>query len=108
MKTIGRGYWVAGWLWAALWVQSAQAIELCVNSVGTLEQALALFPLHGPGQLTIKVVQGTYAVGSQLGGIYLAANATSLALLGGYTVVPEPSSIALLLMGGVAVLRRRK
>lgn len=29
-------------------------------------------------------------------------------LLGGYTVVPEPSSIALLLMGGVAVLRRRK
>ncbi|MCB1633913.1 MAG: right-handed parallel beta-helix repeat-containing protein [Xanthomonadales bacterium] len=85
MKTIGRGYWVAGWLWAALWVQSAQAIELCVNSVGTLEQALALFPLHGPGQLTIKVVQGTYAVGSQLGGIYLAANATSLALLGGYT-----------------------
>ncbi|MBK8066050.1 MAG: hypothetical protein IPK27_00005, partial [Rhodanobacteraceae bacterium] len=60
MKTIARGLLAIVLGWAALGSPPARAIELCVNSVGTLQQALALYPLHNGGRLTIKVVQGSY------------------------------------------------
>lgn len=85
MKTIARGLLATVLGWAALGSPPARAIELCVNSVGTLQQALALYPLHNGGRLTIKVVQGSYLVGAQLGGAYVNQFGASLTVQGGYT-----------------------
>ncbi|NCT66985.1 MAG: right-handed parallel beta-helix repeat-containing protein [Rhodanobacteraceae bacterium] len=66
----------------------ARAAEVCVKDVAGLKGALTSFELQPVGStFTIKLVQGTYAVGNQLARLY-GANAddvASLRLLGGYT-----------------------
>lgn len=85
MNMLARCLMAVALSWMLLSGQPARATELCVNSVATLQQALALYPLHSGGHLTIKVVQGTYQVNAQLGGVYDNNFDASLSLLGGYT-----------------------
>lgn len=66
----------------------ASAAPVCVSTVPGLIAALSTFPLLADGDtLTIKLVQGTYAVGNALGGHTNSAypNSVGLQLLGGYT-----------------------
>lgn len=66
----------------------ARAAEVCVKNVAELKSALITFELQPvDSTFTIKLVQGSYAVGDQLARMY-GANAdevASLRLLGGYT-----------------------
>ena len=66
---------------------TAEADTRCVNSVGGLIQAVDSFDFQNDGTLTIKLVQGTYNVGSGLVGTTHTSDPSvvSLKLLGGYT-----------------------
>jgi trimeric autotransporter adhesin len=74
-------------LLASIIGQAARGDTICVNSVAGLVQAVDSFDFQNNGTLTIKLVQGTYNVGSGLVGTTHTSNPTvvSLKLLGGYT-----------------------
>lgn len=66
----------------------AHAATLCVSDAPSLNSALATYILQPDGStLTIKLVQGTYAVGNAFGSLNLVTypNEIGLQLLGGYT-----------------------
>jgi trimeric autotransporter adhesin len=67
---------------------AGRAATLCVDSVSGLVQALDLFDtVANNTTLTVKLVQGTYAVGDSLGGLRDSqGRSVSLQLLGGYAV----------------------
>lgn len=68
----------------------ARAASFCVSSVSGLANALAYYDLSASSDetVTIRIVQGTYAVGATLNRLYGGASANddvNLKLLGGYT-----------------------
>lgn len=66
---------------------TARAGDFCVDTVAELVQNVNQFESVGEGQtLSIKIVQGTYVIGNQLGGIHYAdGREVGIKLLGGYT-----------------------
>ncbi len=61
---------------------AAIASSACVNSAGTLQAALAKWSAMSSGDMTIKIVQGTYAL--TLNGFTQASGNATLSLLGGW------------------------
>ncbi|MGN6520118.1 MAG: choice-of-anchor Q domain-containing protein [Dokdonella sp.] len=68
--------------------RAASALTVCVADTATLANALGAFNTAPDGTtLTIKLVKGTYAIGSTLGAVYYSSypESVGLKLLGGYT-----------------------
>lgn len=75
-------------LLAGLWLPpQGRAGDFCVDTVAELVSAVNQFESVADGlTLSIKVVQGTYVVGTQLDGAYYAdGRSVGIKLLGGYT-----------------------
>ncbi|HEX4479944.1 MAG TPA: hypothetical protein VH082_03990, partial [Rudaea sp.] len=61
----------------------AEAATPCVSTAGDLQNELAIWSTMSSGDMTIRLVQGTYALTLQ--NYYDATGKATLSILGGYT-----------------------